>query len=45
MITQITLHLHPGRTIVIGIERALVDMIQQTGDKGFMIFWHAELVG
>ena len=41
----IGLHADPGRTIIIGTKRALVDMIQQAGDKWFMVFWHTELVG
>jgi hypothetical protein len=45
MIAWVGSHTDPGRTIIIWTKRALVDMIGQTGDKGFMIFWHAELVG
>jgi hypothetical protein len=45
MIASISFHADPGRTVIIGTKRALVDMIQQTGDKGFMVFWHALLVG
>jgi hypothetical protein len=46
MIAWITLHADPGRTVVIATKTALGEMtIRQGGDKWFMIFWHAELVG
>jgi hypothetical protein len=45
MVACVSFHPDPSRTIIIRTKRALVDMIQQTRDKGFMIFRHAELVG
>jgi hypothetical protein len=45
MIARVSFHADPGRTINIKTKRALIDMIQQTGDQEFMIFRHAELVG
>ncbi len=34
-----------SRTVIIATERTCVEMIDQLGNKGFMIFWHAVLVG
>ena len=44
MIAWIGFHANPGRTVIIGTKRAIVDMIQHVGDKGFVMFWHAELL-
>jgi hypothetical protein len=44
MIAWVTLYANPRRTEIIAIERFRVEMIQQFGDEGFVVFWHAELV-
>ena len=38
-------HADSGRTVIIGTTSSLDNVLQQAGHKGFMIFWHAELVG
>jgi hypothetical protein len=45
MIAWIRLHVDAGRTVIIAIKRIRVEMTQQGGDEGFMIFWHTDLVG
>jgi hypothetical protein len=45
MIAWVRLYPDPGRTVVIAIERILVEMIRQFGDEGLIMFWHAKLVG
>ena len=46
MIAWVRLYTDPGRTVIIAIQGFRVEMtIQQVGDKGFIIFWHAKLVG
>lgn len=41
----VRLYADPGRTVIIAIKRIRIEVIQQAGDEGFMIFWDAELVG
>jgi hypothetical protein len=45
MIAWIRLYADPGRTVIIAIKRTGVEMIGPSGDKGFMIFWYALLLG
>jgi hypothetical protein len=45
MIARVRLYADPGRTVIIAIKRIYVEMIQQVGDEGLMILWHAEFVG
>ena len=46
MIVCVRLHVDPARTVMIGHKRApRIEMIQQSRDKGFVVFWHAEHVG
>ena len=45
MIAWVKIHADSGRTIMIATQRARVEMIRHGGDKRFIIFWHAELVG
>jgi hypothetical protein len=44
MISRVRLDADPSRTEIIAIERFRAKMIQQFGDEGLMIFWHAKLV-
>ena len=44
MIACVGFHTNPRGTIIIGTERAIVDMIQHVGDEGFVILWHAKLL-
>jgi hypothetical protein len=45
MIARIRIYVDPGRTVMITTQKPRVEMIQYGGDKRFIIFWHAELVG
>ena len=45
MIAWISFNLDSGRTVVIATKRNCGDMNRHGGDEGFMIFWHAELLG
>ena len=45
MIARVRLHADPGRTVIISTNKTRVEMIRESGDEGFMIFWHTELVG
>jgi hypothetical protein len=38
-------HVDPSRIVMARTERSIDNMIGQFGDKWFMIFWYAELVG
>jgi hypothetical protein len=44
LIAWVRLYADPGRTVIIATEGRHVEMIRQFGDKGLIIFWHAELV-
>jgi hypothetical protein len=44
MIAWVGFHANPGRTIIIGTKRVLVDMIRHVGDEGLVIFWYAEFI-
>jgi hypothetical protein len=45
MIAWVRLYAYPGRTVIITSKSFRAVMIRQFGDEGFMILWHAELVG
>ena len=45
MIAWVRLYADPSGTVIIAIKRINVEMIQQVGYEGLMIFWHAEFVG
>ena len=45
MIAWVKIHANPSRTVMIATQRARVEMIRHGGDKRFIIFWHAEIVG
>jgi hypothetical protein len=45
MIAWVRIHADPSRTVMIATQKPRVDMIQHGGDKRFIIFWHAKLVG
>ena len=44
-IAWVSFHANPRRTIMITTKKTCVQMIQQVGDEGLMIFWYASLVG
>jgi hypothetical protein len=44
-IAWVSFHANPRRTVMITTKKTCVQMIQQVGDEGFMIFWYASLVG
>jgi hypothetical protein len=44
MISWVTLYANLIRTVIIAINRFLVEMIQPIGDERFMIFWHPALL-
>jgi hypothetical protein len=44
MIAWVRLYADPGRTVITASKGVRVEVIQQGGDEGFVIFWYAELV-
>ncbi len=45
MVAWVRFHADSGRTVIIATERTCVEVIDQLGNKGFMIFWHTVFMG
>ena len=45
MTVQVSFYADPGRTVIIATKKTRIEMIQQGGDKGFMMFWNASFLG